>query len=116
VGLGQENGGSVAKSKKPFLSDIQEIRRRAREHMESGAVTGGYRADREMVIKLLNEALATEIVCVLRSRFWRSRRSTPTISRVSSRISIRTGRRGRAAMDEAEIPNTPESFPWFSQT
>src|SRR5258708_39310146 len=53
---------------KPFLSDIQEIRRRARKHIEEGAVTEGYQADRETVIKLLNEALATEIVCVLRYR------------------------------------------------
>lgn len=52
--------------KKPFLTDIQTIRRRARKHIESGAVTEGYRADRDVVIKLLNEALATEIVCVLR--------------------------------------------------
>jgi bacterioferritin len=51
---------------KPFLSDVQELRRRARQHIESGAVTDGYRANRETVIKLLNEALATEIVCVLR--------------------------------------------------
>jgi bacterioferritin len=50
----------------PFVSDIQEIRRRARQHIEQGAVTAGYRGDRETVIKLLNEALATEIVCVLR--------------------------------------------------
>lgn len=49
-----------------FVTDVQEIRRRAREHVEQGAVTEGYRADRETVIKLLNEALATEIVCVLR--------------------------------------------------
>lgn len=49
-----------------FVTDVQEIRRRAREHVEKGAVTEGYRADRETVIKLLNEALATEIVCVLR--------------------------------------------------
>jgi bacterioferritin len=49
-----------------FLSDIKELRRRAREHIESGAVTQGYRADREKVIKILNEALATELVCVLR--------------------------------------------------
>ena len=49
-----------------FVSDVQEIRRRAREHVEKGAVTDGYRADRDTVIKLLNEALATEIVCVLR--------------------------------------------------
>src|SRR5438132_3617707 len=50
------------------VTDVQEIRRRAREHMEKGAVTEGYRADRETVVKLLNEALATEIVCVLRYR------------------------------------------------
>lgn len=53
-------------SKKPFLTDIQTLRKRAREHMERGAVTPGYRADRDTVVKLLNEALATEIVCVLR--------------------------------------------------
>lgn len=51
---------------KPFLTDIQELRRRARQHIEEGAVTDGYRANRETVLKLLNEALATEIVCVLR--------------------------------------------------
>jgi bacterioferritin len=50
----------------PFLSDIQEIRRRARQHMEKGAVTDGYKADLKTVLKVLNEALATEIVCVLR--------------------------------------------------
>src|SRR5437870_6020619 len=52
--------------KQPFLTDIQTIRKRAREHIEHGAVTSGYQADRVVVIKLLNEALATEIVCVLR--------------------------------------------------
>ena len=51
---------------KPFLTDVTELRRRARKHIEEGAVTEGYRADRDTVIKLLNEALATEIVCVLR--------------------------------------------------
>ena len=50
----------------PFLSDIETLRTRARQHIEQGAVTPGYRADRDTVIKLLNEALATEIVCVLR--------------------------------------------------
>lgn len=50
----------------PFLTDIQELRRRARQHIEQGAVTEGYTADRATVVKLLNEALATEIVCVLR--------------------------------------------------
>src|SRR5881275_3075246 len=51
---------------KPFLTDVQELRRRARQHIEEGAVTDAYRADRKTVVKLLNEALATEIVCVLR--------------------------------------------------
>jgi bacterioferritin len=49
-----------------YLSDVQTIRDRARRHIEQGAVTEGYQADRETVIKLLNEALATELVCVLR--------------------------------------------------
>ena len=51
---------------KPFLSDVAELRRRARQHIEEGAVTEGYRGNKETIIKLLNEALATEIVCVLR--------------------------------------------------
>lgn len=53
-------------AKKGFFTDIQTIRKRARAHMEKGAVTEGYRADRKTVLKVLNEALATEIVCVLR--------------------------------------------------
>ncbi|PMS17193.1 bacterioferritin [Trinickia dabaoshanensis] len=52
----------------PFLSDVQAIRKRAREHIEQGAVTAGYQADRATVLKLLNDALATEIVCTLRYR------------------------------------------------
>ena len=56
----------MAAKDKPFLSDIQTIRRRARQHMERGAVTDSYSLDRNTVLKLLNEALATEIVCVLR--------------------------------------------------
>ena len=51
---------------KPFLTDVTELRRRARQHMEEGAVTEGYRGNKDTIIKLLNEALATELVCVLR--------------------------------------------------
>ena len=50
----------------PFVSDIKALRERARRHIEQGAITEGYQADRETVIKICNEALATEIVCVLR--------------------------------------------------
>ena len=49
-----------------FLSDVETLRRRAREHIAQGAVTPGYHADRDLVVKLLNDALATEIICVLR--------------------------------------------------
>jgi bacterioferritin len=51
---------------KPFLTDVLELRRRAREHIDKGAVTESYGCDRATVLKLLNEALATELVCVLR--------------------------------------------------
>jgi len=49
-----------------FLSDIKTLRQRARQHIEAGAVTDTYDANRDTVLKLLNEALATELVCVLR--------------------------------------------------
>ncbi|HET7570254.1 MAG TPA: ferritin-like domain-containing protein [Gammaproteobacteria bacterium] len=49
-----------------FLTDVKTLRERAREHMMQGAVTAGYQADRDTVLKLLNEALATELVCTLR--------------------------------------------------
>ncbi len=60
-----------SKTDKPdgsFLTDVKTLRSRARKHIEQGAVTPGYGVDRETAINLLNEALATEIVCVLRYR------------------------------------------------
>ena len=56
----QENG--------PRLTDVKTLREQARRHIEEGAVTQNYAANREKVIELLNEALATELVCVLRYR------------------------------------------------
>lgn len=53
---------------KPTLTDVKALRIQARKHIEKGAVTAGYSADREVVLKLLNDALATEMVCVLRYR------------------------------------------------
>jgi bacterioferritin len=50
------------------LTNVQTLRQRAREHLEAGAVTAGYNADRKTVLKMLNDSLATEIVCVLRYR------------------------------------------------
>lgn len=57
------------KADKPsIIKDVKTIRERARQHIEEGALTADYKADRDTVVKLLNEALATEIVCVLRYR------------------------------------------------
>jgi len=53
---------------KPFLTDIKTLRERARKHIENGAVTEGYSADLGTAVRILNEALATELVCVLRYR------------------------------------------------
>ncbi|HBB87520.1 MAG TPA: bacterioferritin [Blastocatellia bacterium] len=61
-----DQSGVQAVPNKPFLTDIKTLRERARKHIEQGAVTEGYTADRDTVVKILNEALATEIVCVLR--------------------------------------------------
>ena len=58
-----QQGNSPARS---ALTDIPTLRKRARQHIEEGAVTEGYAAEREAVVKMLNEALATELVCVLR--------------------------------------------------
>ena len=52
-----------------FLKNIKEIRQRARQTMEDGPVTYDYRLDPVQAVRVLNEALATEIVCVLRYRF-----------------------------------------------
>jgi bacterioferritin len=60
------NAKDGGKDKGSFLTDISEIRRRARQHIEDGAVTDSYKGDRKTVLRVLNEALATEIVCVLR--------------------------------------------------
>jgi len=65
---GQRTAGSAPEGKHSFLSDIQALRERARKHVFNGAVTPSYGANREAVLQMLNEALATELVCVLRYR------------------------------------------------
>jgi bacterioferritin len=67
ISITQENGNH-AMLKNSFLTDIQTLRKRARQHIDEGSVTVGYSADREIVLKLLNDSLATELVCVLRYR------------------------------------------------
>lgn len=52
-----------------FTSNVKEIRAQARQEIEDGAVTKDYALDKDEAVKILNEALATEIVCVLRYRY-----------------------------------------------
>lgn len=56
----------MSATSQPFLSDIKELRRRAQEHIDRGALTENYGGDVKQAIDLLQTALATEIVCVLR--------------------------------------------------
>lgn len=69
---GGKNGGQAGMAAEPAkagpagLTDVQTLRRRARENIDQGAITPSYSADRDTVVRLLNEALATEWVCVLR--------------------------------------------------
>lgn len=55
-------------AERPFLSDIEQLRARAREQMDKGPVTAAYGADLDRVLEVLNQSLATELVCVLRYR------------------------------------------------
>jgi bacterioferritin len=55
-------------AKSSLLTGVQTLRQRARQHIDDGSVTAGYSADREIVLKLLNDSVATQLVCVLRYR------------------------------------------------
>jgi bacterioferritin len=62
------NSPELDRSMYPFLSEVAEMRRRARQHIQDGAVTADHAAVQATVLRLLNEALATEITCVMRYR------------------------------------------------
>ena len=66
--MSRTNVAAPSPSESGFLTDIKTLRERARKHIKEGAVTEDYKADRETVLRLLNEALATELICVLRYR------------------------------------------------
>jgi len=101
--------------KSNFVTDVQEIRRRAREHIEAGAVTSGYRADRETVIRLLNEALATELVCVLRYKFHYFMATGPTSTAVKQEFNEHAaeeqGHADRIAERITQLGGTPNFSP-----
>src|SRR5947207_12504079 len=66
LGVGQRRRSGNASAMAEFLTDIKTLRDRARQKIEEGPITSAYGADRARVIEVLNEALATELVCVLR--------------------------------------------------
>lgn len=66
--MNDTNNANKAAPDGAFLTDIKTLRERARKHIEEGAVTEGYGVDRPTALRLLNEALATEVVCTLRYR------------------------------------------------
>ena len=72
-------------SNEPFVTDVKTLRQRARQHIEEGAVTASYGGDTAAAIKVLNDALATEIVCVLRyKRHYFMYGASPSFSSIST--------------------------------
>jgi bacterioferritin len=100
---------------KPFLSDLKTIRARARMKMEDGAVTGAYKADREKVISVLNEVLATEIVCVLRykNHYYMARgiHSAPVAAEFLQHATEEQGHADEVAMRITQLGGVPNLNP-----
>jgi bacterioferritin len=64
--MSKSSEGQGAAMKGPFVMDLEKIRAQARKDIDEGPVTQTYKADRDTVLRLLNGALATELVCMLR--------------------------------------------------
>jgi bacterioferritin len=98
-----------------FLSNLSEIRRRARQHVLEGAVTAGYQADREKVIALLNEALATELVCLLRYKqhyfLARGLQSEPVAQEFAEHAAEEQGHADRIAQRITQLGGEPDFNP-----
>jgi bacterioferritin len=100
---------------KTFQSDLETIRARARARMEDGAVTGAYKADREKVIDVLNEVLATEIVCVLRykNHYYMARgiHSAPVAAEFLQHANEEQGHADQVAMRITQLNGVPNLNP-----
>jgi bacterioferritin len=87
-----------------FLTDVETLRRRAREHIDQGPITDSYGADRERVIAVLNEVLATELVCVLRyKRHYYTATGIDSASVAAEFLQHATDEQGHADMVAARI-------------
>jgi bacterioferritin len=102
------------------LTDVATLRRRAREHLELGAVTAGYRADRQAMVQLLNEALATELVAALRYKQQHFSAAgihrAPIAGEFSRHAGEKLGHADRIARRIAELGETPDFSPQALQT
>ncbi|MCD0505302.1 ferritin-like domain-containing protein [Bordetella petrii] len=98
-----------------FDMDVNAIRAKARKDIESGAVTEGYRADRETILKLLNEALATEVVCVLRYKrhyfMARGLNAEPVAAEFSAHATEELGHADRIAERIVQLGGEPNLSP-----
>jgi bacterioferritin len=97
-----------------FLSDIQTLRARARQQIEQGPITESYGADRERVIRVLNEALATELVCVLRYTFHAIAATGISSEGVKDEFSTHAGEEQQHMMEVAERINQLGGKPNFN--
>ena len=98
-----------------FVSNLSEIRRRARQHVLEGAVTSGYQANPEKVVALLNEALATELVCILRYKqhhfLARGIQAEPVAREFAEHAAEEQGHADRIAQRIMQLGGTPDFNP-----
>ena len=98
-----------------FLSDVRRLRERARKHIEEGAVVQGYGADRKRVLELLNTALATELVCVLRYKqhhfIARGIQSEPVAAEFAEHAAEEQGHADRIAQRITQLGGNPDFNP-----
>lgn len=97
------------------LTDVATLRRRAREHVERGAVTAGYRGDRAAMVRLLNDALATELVSALRYKQHHFTApgidAAPVAAQFARHAGAKLGHAERIARRIVELRETPDFSP-----
>lgn len=100
---------------KPYVTDVQIFRTRIREHIDAGLLARGYRAGRDTVLTLLNDALATATICVLRYQcyqpFAHGIYADQIADQFASRANELQGHVDRIAERIVELGGKPASFP-----
>lgn len=98
-----------------FLSDVKSLRERARKNVEDGPVIENYKGNREKIVSLLNDALATELICVLRYRQHHFTAQGLNSEEVAAEFLIHSqeeqGHADRIAARISQLDGTPEMDP-----